>query len=129
MLSLFIVELVDCFQRAAIDQAWEEAWLVRGKCCQHVDPHIDGGKERAIKGSGCWINRVNDLNHIEIPPGHNANLINGGAGLSRKHQQPKLAQRDFLMFERSFPDRPQFKDQQVAAKRLVLVRGRGEGGL
>lgn len=110
MLSLFIVELVDRFQGAAIDQAWEEAWLVRGECCQHVNPHIYRGKERRIKGGWLGFFGVNHFHYIRLTFGGDSHLINTFGRLLREHQKAKLADGDFLVLECAFPDGSQLKD-------------------
>ena len=74
--ALFVIVLVQVFERAAIDQKRLEARFRRGHSGQDIDPQVKSCYQ-------FWVNRrvlffllIHHLDHISIKAGYDAHLIN-----------------------------------------------------
>jgi len=119
--TLLVVQLVDSFDRAAIDQARDKAGLVGGERGQHVDAQIHGDKQIGIDRGGVGLVLVDHLDHVVICLWHNAHLIDGLPGLCRLDQDAQAAHRNHAPVQIPLPDRAQLIDQQIAPGGFVLV--------
>src|SRR6266699_521830 len=126
MLPLFVVELVDGFQGATIDQARDEPCFVGGSRRQNMDAKIERHKQAWVElshtlGGRLCLCLINHLHHIMIRFGDDAHLLDLRSTLFGEHEESQRTHRDLLIPQGPFPDGSPLKDQQLSALGFVFV--------
>ena len=73
---------------------WDKSCFGGGESSQDIDAQIKGDKEVGIELLLFLFTVVDDLHHIVIGLGHNANLLDRFGVLFRLYKPPKLTDRN-----------------------------------